>query len=79
MKISHIFSLLFSASTAFHALELGFRTVLVDDCSRGIDEIDIKNSFERIRAQNGLVVQSHEVRFKEPYTVREVTRRKCQI
>jgi len=50
------------ASTAFHSLELGFRTILVDDCSRGIDETDIKNSFDKIRSQNGLVVQSHEVR-----------------
>ena len=43
-------------------MELGFRTILVDDCSRGIDETDIKNSFDKIRSQNGLVVQSHEVR-----------------
>ena len=26
-----------AGSTAFHANELGFRTILIDDCSRGID------------------------------------------
>merc|ERR1719219_1110018 len=50
------------ASTAFHALELGFRTILIDDCSRGIDGADIDRTFEKIREQNGLVVQSSEVR-----------------
>jgi len=50
------------ASTAMHSLELGFRTILVDDCSRGIDGDDIKKTFERVREGNGLVVQSNEVR-----------------
>ena len=54
--------LLISASTAFHSLELGFRTILIDDCSRGIDECDIKAAFDRIREQNGIVCQSSEVR-----------------
>ena len=48
-------------STAFHSLELGFRTIMIDDCSRGIDHGDIARTFERIREQNGLVVQSNEV------------------
>ena len=50
------------ASTAFHSLELGFRTTLVDDCSRGIDHGDIKAAYDRIREANGMVVQSNEVR-----------------
>ena len=49
------------ASTVFHSLELGFRTILIDDCSRGIDGADIDRTFEKIREQNGLVVQSSEV------------------
>ena len=35
------------ASTAFHALELGFRTVLIDDCSRGIDKRNIEAAYEK--------------------------------
>ena len=42
-------------------MELGFRTILIDDCSRGIDHGDIAATFEKIREQNGLVVQSNEV------------------
>ena len=50
------------ASTAFHALELGFRTVLIEDCSRGIDKKNIAETFEKIEAWHGLVVQSGEVK-----------------
>ena len=35
------------ASTAFHALELGFRTVLIDDCSRGINKENIAAAYEK--------------------------------
>jgi nicotinamidase-related amidase len=49
------------AYSAFHSLELGFRTVLIDDCCRGIVESDIKNTFDRIRTENGVIVQAHEV------------------
>ena len=45
-----------------HSLELGFRTILVDDCSRGIDGDDIKKTFQNVRDGNGLVVQSNEVK-----------------
>ena len=31
---------MFAGSTAFHANELGFRTILIDDCSRGTDICD---------------------------------------
>ena len=50
------------ASTAFHAQELGFRTILVDDCSRGIDTTNISNCFDKIRSEFGCVVQSSEVK-----------------
>jgi hypothetical protein len=52
---------IFSASTAFHALELGFRTVLIEDCSRGIREENISATFARVRAEYGCVVHSSEV------------------
>ena len=51
-----------SASTAFHALELGFRTILIDDCSRGIDEKNIEAAYEKIQSWHGLVIQSNEVK-----------------
>lgn len=50
------------ASTAFHALELGFRTILVEDCSRGIRDDNIKTTFERVRSEYGCVVKSNEVK-----------------
>ena len=34
---------------------------MIDDCSRGIDNDDIAKTFDKIREQNGLVVQSSEV------------------
>ena len=51
------------ASTAFHAQELGFRTILVDDCSRGINSADIEKTKEKIRENNGCVIHSSEVRY----------------
>ena len=51
-----------SASTAFHAQELGFRTILVDDCSRGIKSEDIEKTKEKIKENNGCVIHSSEVR-----------------
>ena len=53
----------FSASTAFHAQELGFRTVLVDDCSRGINSADIEKTKEKIKENNGCVIHSNEVHY----------------
>ena len=47
----------FVASTAFHAQELGFRTILIDDCSRGINEQNILAAYEKLGSWWGLVVQ----------------------
>ena len=49
------------ASTAFHALELGFRTTLVEDASRGIDKENISQTFDRIVEESGCVVNSKAV------------------
>ena len=59
----HIIFVLFTASTAYHANELGFRTILIDDCSRGIRPETIQETFERVRADYGCVVNSSEVQF----------------
>jgi hypothetical protein len=49
-----------AGSTANHAQELGFRTVFLEDCSRGIDPSDIKDTLDRVRASHGVVVNSNE-------------------
>ena len=51
------------ASTAFHAQELGFRTILVDDCSRGINSEGIEKTKQKIRENNGVVIHSQEVKY----------------
>jgi len=49
-------------STAFHANELGFRTILIDDCSRGINDDNIKATYDKLRSEWACVVQSSEVK-----------------
>ena len=65
-----------AASTAFHAQELGYRTILVEDasrgikvdppgpghCSTGVQEPDIQAAFTKLREAHGCVVQSKEVK-----------------
>ena len=55
---------LYLAWTAYHALELGFRTVLIEDACRGISDEGIKETFKKIKEENGLVVKSSEVKKK---------------
>eukprot|EP00090_Calanus_glacialis_P025861 TRINITY_DN40595_c0_g1_i2.p1 TRINITY_DN40595_c0_g1~~TRINITY_DN40595_c0_g1_i2.p1 ORF type:complete len:145 (+),score=20.06 TRINITY_DN40595_c0_g1_i2:1-435(+) len=50
------------AWTAFHALELGFRTVLIEDACRGISPQGVVDTFNKITESNGLVVKSGEVK-----------------
>ena len=50
------------ASTAFHAQELGFRTVLVDDASKGINDDGIAGTITKIKENHGCVVDSTEVK-----------------
>lgn len=50
-------------ATALHAQELGFRTILIDDCSRGIAMDAIIDTKKKIREGHGLVIDSHEVVF----------------
>ena len=55
-------SFLCSAFTAFHAQELGFRTILVEDCCRGIQPDAIQQTYERVKVNNGVVCHSSEVK-----------------
>ena len=40
---------------------MGFRTVLIEDCSRGIRDDNIQATFQKVRDSNGCVVHSNEV------------------
>ena len=55
-----------SAWTAFHAIELGFRTILIKDACRGISPEGIEDTFRKIKEANGLVVKSSEVKKASP-------------
>ncbi|RWS20397.1 hypothetical protein B4U80_00769, partial [Leptotrombidium deliense] len=48
-------------ATAMHANELGYRTVVIDDASRGVDLNDIMKAKEALEATNCAIVQSNEV------------------
>ena len=49
-------------STAYHAQDLGFRTILIDDASRGIDADNIEKSKQKFKENHGIVIHSSEVR-----------------
>lgn len=51
-----------SGATAFHAVELGYRTVLVDDACRGITLEDIHATKQKLNENNGIVVHSDQVK-----------------
>ena len=60
--ILYLYSFLcFSASTVFDAQGLGYRTILVEDASKGINDEDVAHKIKLIKSQNGLVVKSSEV------------------
>jgi nicotinamidase-related amidase len=46
------------ADTCYDALDLGYETVLLKDCSRGLDSIAMDNVNSEIERRNGLVVDS---------------------
>ena len=51
----------FTGFTALDALELGFRTNLLGDCSRGIAPDAIKETLAKIKKEGGLIINSSEV------------------
>lgn len=48
--------------TALHALEHGYRTILVEDACRGVDCKDIEKMKDKLIAENGAVVSSEKVK-----------------
>ncbi|KAG7176283.1 Nicotinamidase-like [Homarus americanus] len=50
------------AATTRHAIEEGYRTILVDDASRGVCEKDIQDTKDHTIANYGLVIHSSQVK-----------------
>lgn len=48
-------------ATAVDAISSGYRTILLDDCCRGVDLKDIENVKETVVSTNGVIVTSKEV------------------
>lgn len=48
--------------TAIDSLAYGFRTIVIEDCSRGINLIDIDNTRKYILENNGAIVDSSKVK-----------------
>lgn len=60
-----IFLRIFSAflgATAVDALAIGYRTILLDDCSRGVDLLDIEKTKNTVVENNGVIVNSNQVK-----------------
>lgn len=47
--------------TALDAIQIGYRTILLDDCSRGINLKDIEDVKQMIISKNGVIASSKEV------------------
>ncbi|EDS35307.1 pyrazinamidase/nicotinamidase [Culex quinquefasciatus] len=50
-------------ATAIDALSAGYRTVLIDDCCRGVDVNDIESTKQTVISNNGVIVNSREPNF----------------
>lgn len=49
-------------ATAVDAMSAGYRTILIDDCCRGVDLIDIENTKEKVNSNFGVIVSSSNVK-----------------
>ncbi|PNF27305.1 Nicotinamidase [Cryptotermes secundus] len=49
-------------ATAADALAIGYRTILIDDCSRGVDLKDIEKTKNTVTSNNGVIVDSSQVK-----------------
>lgn len=49
-------------STAIHAMEYGYKTFIVEDACRGVDETNIKKTLQDFKNKNGHVIQSKQVK-----------------
>lgn len=49
-------------ATAVDALAIGYRTILLDDCSRGVDLLEIEKTKNTVIKNNGVVINSDQVK-----------------
>lgn len=49
-------------ATAIDAISAGYRTVLIDDCCRGVDLKDIEHTKQTVLSNNGIIVHSKDVK-----------------
>lgn len=49
-------------ATAADALATGYRTILIEDCCRGVSLEDIALANRKVIAQNGVIVNSSQVK-----------------
>lgn len=49
-------------ATAVDALAIGYRTILLDDCSRGVDLLEIEKTKNTVIKNNGVIVNSNQVK-----------------
>lgn len=54
--------LLSPGATIADALAIGYRSILVDDASRGVDLTDIERTKRSILDHHGVIVDSHQAR-----------------
>lgn len=62
IKKKYILAILILGATAADALSIGYRTILVDDCCRGVDLNDIEKTKNNVIKNHGVIVQSNEVK-----------------
>lgn len=60
-------NLLVLGATAADALSIGYRTILIDDCCRGVDLNDIEQTKNSVIKNHGVIVQSNEVHLINHY------------
>ena len=58
-----------TGATATDALSAGYRTILIDDCCRGVDLQDIEATKESVLNSHGVIVGSKEVRKKKSFVI----------
>lgn len=59
--IAVLFFLFNLGATAADALSIGYRTVLIDDCCRGVDLLDIEETKNKLISNHGVIVSSNQV------------------
>jgi nicotinamidase-related amidase len=50
-----------SGSTAVDAQGVGYRTIMINDCCRGVNCDDIETTKKNFKAAHGIIVESHQV------------------